>query len=563
MSGDEKKRFCSECDKFVYDFSRMTPRQVEAIVSIHGGRMCARITRRPDGSLVTLEAPPVHPTVARRASPVINATLAAILGLGVPANALNIDISAAQLIVRSDADGKSERTPFGGGDAVVGGTVVDPNGAVIPNAVVKLISDAGAEIETKTSSEGEFSFAKVPFGAYIMLVEAQRFYTHVNSNVIVDTPYDTRFEVTMKVNQKELVMGGAIGIDMPSSLLDLYRQSDLIAIAQVGRSVVVGTDKEMQITQVRTDLRISSQLKGENDQQVIPFYYWFSDATPFEFKQGARLLAFLQFRKTEDGKRLNGFEIIGWERNSIRELDDGALAVYRQRIEELTAIFRRGDPAPAEIVEWLIRCVEEQATREEGLHRLSDILSLLELQRERENEDKSQSVDVEESAGQSKDDEESSNEQSDDDDRAEMRRENIRLAAALTQEHKTRLANALFAIAELNENDMKLVRLIRELGDERLAPYLVSQLRRVADRAPRLAESLVWTIAQVIKDDDIRRLANDYDDAATYDESEYDDEPDRQDSTRNRRANGLTVEAIKRGAMLKDFLKLVEYKTRQ
>jgi hypothetical protein len=50
MSGDEKKRFCSECDKFVYDFSQMTRRQVEAIVSIHRGRMCARITRRPDGS---------------------------------------------------------------------------------------------------------------------------------------------------------------------------------------------------------------------------------------------------------------------------------------------------------------------------------------------------------------------------------------------------------------------------------------------------------------------------------------------------------------------------------
>jgi Carboxypeptidase regulatory-like domain len=157
--------------------------------------------------LVTQEAPPAHPIVARRASPVVNATLAAILGLGVPANALNVDVSAAQLLVRSDADGKSARTPFGGGEAVVGGTVFDPQGAVIPNAVVKLISDAGAELETKTSSEGEFSFAQVPYGAYIMLVEAQRFYTHVNSNVIVDTPYDTRFEVTMRSIQREVIMG--------------------------------------------------------------------------------------------------------------------------------------------------------------------------------------------------------------------------------------------------------------------------------------------------------------------------------------------------------------------
>ena len=41
MSGDEKKRFCSECNKFVYDFSQMTRRQVEAISRfIEGG--CAR-----------------------------------------------------------------------------------------------------------------------------------------------------------------------------------------------------------------------------------------------------------------------------------------------------------------------------------------------------------------------------------------------------------------------------------------------------------------------------------------------------------------------------------------
>jgi hypothetical protein len=563
MSGDEKKRFCSECDKFVYDFSQMTRQQVEAIVSVHRGRVCARITRRPDGSMVTLEAPPVHPIVARRASPVVNATLAAILGLSVPANALNVDLSAAQFIVRSDADGKSARAPFGGGEAVVGGTVVAPQGAVIPNAVVKLISDAGAELETKTSSEGEFRFAQVPFGAYIMLVEAQGFYTHVNSNVIVDTPYDTRFEVTMKANQKETIVAGAMSIDMPSSLLDLYRQSDLIAIAQVGRSVVAGTDKEMELTQVRTDLRISSHFKGENDQQVISLYHWVNKDYPFEIKQGARLLVFLQFRKTEDGNRLDGFEAIGWEGRSIKELDDGALAVYRQRIEELTAIFRRVDPEPAEIVEWLIRCVEEPATREDGIRKLSDSLSMLKNQHERENEDKSQSVEVEESAGQSEDDEESSNEQTDNVDWAEIRRENIRLAAALTQEHKTRLANALFAIEELNEDDMKLVNLVWELGDERLASYLVSQLRRMADRAPRLARSLVWAIAEVIKDEDIRRLANDYDDAATYDESEDGDGSDRQDSTRNQRADGLTVEAIKRVAMLKDFLKLVEYKTRR
>jgi len=280
MSGDEKKRFCSECDKFVYDFSQMTRRQVEAIVSIHRGRLCARITRRPDGSLLTLETPQANPVVARRASPVVNATLAAILGLGVPANALNVDVSAARLIARADADGKGAKTPYGGGEALVGGTVFDPEGAVIPSAVVKLISDAGAELETKTSSEGEFTFAQVPFGAYIMLVEADGFYTHVNSNVIVDTPYDTRFEVSMKVKQVIITAGGIGG--RPQSLFDLYRQSDLVAIARVGRSTVAGIEEGSK--QLKTALHITSQFKGEDRHQVIPLYHWVDDSEPALFK---------------------------------------------------------------------------------------------------------------------------------------------------------------------------------------------------------------------------------------------------------------------------------------
>jgi hypothetical protein len=557
MSGDEKKRFCSECNKFVYDFSQMTRRQVEAIVSIHRGRMCARITRRPDGSLLTLETPPVHPVVARRASPVVNATLAAILGISVPANALNADVSAAQLIARSDVEGKGAKTPYGGGEALVGGTVFDSQGAVIPNAVVKLVSAAGAELKTKTSAEGEFAFAQVPFGSYIMLVEAQGFYSYMNSNLIVDTPYDMRFEVRMKVK-----LARTMGALAPPalSLLDLYRQSDLVAIAHIGRSTVVETEGGEK--EIKTALHVSLQFKGESDQKVFPFHQWVDDFHMNSLKTGDRLLVLLRHRESEDGKRLDGYEATGWG-NSIKELDDGSLAIYRQRLEELTALFQRGNPDPADLVEWLVRCVEEPVTREEGVRKLSDGLSLLKLQREREKEDESQPVKTEDPAGQSEGDEEDSNEQSRNDDWEEMSRESLKLATALTQDHKTRLANTLFGIAELSEDDMELARLIQHLGDERLAPYLISQLRRVADQAPGYAGSLVYMISEAINDEDLKRLADDYDDAAIYDESEYDDEPDLQDSTRNRRADGVAVAAIKRSAMLKDFLKLVEYKTKR
>jgi Carboxypeptidase regulatory-like domain len=562
MSGDEKKRFCSGCNKFVYDFSQMTRRQVEAIVSINRGRMCARITRRPDGSLLTMETPPAHPVIARRASPVVNATLAAILGLSVPANALNVDVSAAQLIFRSDADSDGARAPYSGGEAPVGGTVFDPQGAVIQGAAVKLISDAGAELKTITSTEGEFTFARVPYGAYIMLIEAKEFYTHVNSNVIVDTPYDTRFEVAMKVKRVIAMMGGIVG-GSPQSLFDLYRQSDLVAIARVGRSTVAQTEDGSK--QSKTALHITSQFKGENSRQVIPLYHWIDDSHQTPFKPGDRLLVLLQHRESEEGERLDGYEAIGWG-DGVKELDDGALDVYRKRLDELTAIIRRGNPDSSEFVEWLVRCVEEPVTRLEGVRKLSDSLSLLEIQREQEDEAKSQSAEAEESAGQSEDDEEDSNEKSDDDDDAEMTRESVQIAAALTEGHKTRLANTLFGIAELSEDDMELAELVQKWGDERLVPYLISQLRRVADDAPDHAQSLIWMIARVINDEDLKRLADDYgraEMAAILFNSEYDDRSGRQGATRNQRADVPSLAAIKSGVMLKDFLKLAEYKIKR
>jgi hypothetical protein len=566
MPGDTKERFCAECDKFVYDFSQMTRRQVEAIVSINRGRMCARITRRPDGAMLTLETPPAHPVVARRASPVVNATLAAILSVSVPAAALNVDASAAQIVIRSDADNNGAKTPYGGGEALVGGTVFDPQGAVIATAVVKLVSEAGAELKTKTSAEGEFAFTKVPFGAYIMLVEAEGFNTHVNPNIIVDTPYDTRLEVTMKTEVRIVLSGSVGGRWSPESLFDLYRESDLVAIAQVGRSTIIKAEDPDYPKQLKTALRITSQFKGENNQQVIHIYQWYNDFDTDTFKPGDKLLVLLQHRESDEGKPLDGYEAAGWGAG-VKKLDDGALAVYRQRIEELTAIVQHGNSDPAEIVEWLVRCVEEPATRREGAVELSEIVHTLKYQKEqeqeRENEAKAPSAEVKESSDQSEDDEEGLNKQSDDDAEAEMK-ETLRLAAALTQDHKTRLSNTLFGIAALSEGDMELAGLIREFGDERLASYLISQLGRVAGEAPEYAEPLIQMIAEVINDEDLHRLSNEYGDAslvAKLSRIEDVDESGRQDSTRNQSENRLTLAAIKRSAMLKDFLKLVEYKT--
>lgn len=57
MEGDERVRFCGECKKHVYNLSAMSRREAEALVREREGKMCARIYRRRDGTVLTDNCP--------------------------------------------------------------------------------------------------------------------------------------------------------------------------------------------------------------------------------------------------------------------------------------------------------------------------------------------------------------------------------------------------------------------------------------------------------------------------------------------------------------------------
>ncbi|MEP4078813.1 hypothetical protein [Haloferula sp.] len=56
MEGDERKRFCSHCQKDVHNLSAMSRAEAATVVA-EGSRLCVRMLRRADGSLVTKGCP--------------------------------------------------------------------------------------------------------------------------------------------------------------------------------------------------------------------------------------------------------------------------------------------------------------------------------------------------------------------------------------------------------------------------------------------------------------------------------------------------------------------------
>ena len=57
MRGDDACRFCQLCEKNVYNFAAMTGDEILRLIREKEGRVCGRLYRRADGTLLTADCP--------------------------------------------------------------------------------------------------------------------------------------------------------------------------------------------------------------------------------------------------------------------------------------------------------------------------------------------------------------------------------------------------------------------------------------------------------------------------------------------------------------------------
>ena len=87
MIGNDRARFCGQCNLNVYNLSSMTKSEAESFVASGEGRLCVRFYRRADGSILTDNCPVGLRKIRRRLSYIRKAVTASVLtflaGLGV------------------------------------------------------------------------------------------------------------------------------------------------------------------------------------------------------------------------------------------------------------------------------------------------------------------------------------------------------------------------------------------------------------------------------------------------------------------------------------------------
>jgi len=177
MTGDNRVRFCDHCHLNVYNISALSRLEAEKLIAATEGRLCARLFRRADGTVLTSDCPVGLRALRRRVAKKTAAIFAAIVSLGCV-------VSGQQ--GSSSKNGKSGCTPQTKitrtkatstvNEKALSGTVLDTMGAVIPGAKVKLLTlEAKETRETTTNEDGKFEFTPVAAGDYSITIELPGF----------------------------------------------------------------------------------------------------------------------------------------------------------------------------------------------------------------------------------------------------------------------------------------------------------------------------------------------------------------------------------------------------
>jgi len=186
MTGDNRVRFCGHCQLNVYNISELSKVEAEALIASSEGRICARIYRRADGTILTKDCPvglrALRMRVSKRAAAVF-ATIASIsvAAFGQQSAAKNAKTACTPQARISRTSATSDKVA-----KVLSGTILDPNGALVPGAKVTVTNIETKEtVQTSTNDAGRFELASLATGNYSILIELIGFKSLQITSIVV------------------------------------------------------------------------------------------------------------------------------------------------------------------------------------------------------------------------------------------------------------------------------------------------------------------------------------------------------------------------------------------
>jgi ankyrin repeat protein len=248
MIGNDRVRFCEHCNLHVTNLSSLTRQAAIRLVARSQGRLCVRMVKRSDGSVLTKQMPKQLHQIARRVSRVAASAFTATLSLATVAAQTG---SASTSPPRENVVAESPLSSVEIGCSL-SGVISDPHGAVISRAVVTLINLKNNSFFTfVTADDGGYKITLLPAGSYQLAVNASSFVPSVDELQLADG-VDRAINVELKLPEiieevqiielptvVEFSGGGAVAFIEPEEpIVKAAFKQDLEAVKQLAFSAL-------------------------------------------------------------------------------------------------------------------------------------------------------------------------------------------------------------------------------------------------------------------------------------------------------------------------------------
>jgi hypothetical protein len=204
MSGDERVRRCQSCELNVYNIAEMTRKEAENLIVNREGRVCLRLYKRADGTILTKDCPVGLRAYQKRVARFAGAAFATILGL--------FSVSFGQKDDKNAVDAskvKIVRTVNQNQESILRGVILDPTGAVIPNAEITLHRNSDRETFRITAdADGNYIFKALSAGIYTLKIEELAgFKKHKIVNLEIKNAEKIQLDIVLKPLGKSVTVG--------------------------------------------------------------------------------------------------------------------------------------------------------------------------------------------------------------------------------------------------------------------------------------------------------------------------------------------------------------------
>lgn len=208
MSGDERSRFCSLCSLNVYNISEMSAAEARELIRRTEGRLCARIYRRADGTVITNDCPTGVRALRARLWRAAAAAIAMVLTLSTFGFGKSRAAKRGSIFV-TQTDGVTATD-----STRLHGAVSERDGAVLPGVSVTATNESTRlQVTVVSDPSGTFAFSGLPAGAYTVRAELSGFKTATVEHVIIAEGKVNNARIILDLLPVETITVGAIAVD--------------------------------------------------------------------------------------------------------------------------------------------------------------------------------------------------------------------------------------------------------------------------------------------------------------------------------------------------------------